>query len=127
MPIMLNIFPDKQVPISLAFLDENNNADNIFYKDHPHDQLRVYISRSGILMTSLSLVRFSLLIQLFAHRLRDFWSIAHNPWRAILYYDVNFRSQHKDEINEDLLQISLRTLNLLIIVRGSHERFRDTI
>jgi fructokinase len=35
----VNIFPDSKSPISLAFLDENNNADYIFYKDHPHDQL----------------------------------------------------------------------------------------
>ena len=35
----VSIFPDSKSPLSLAFLDENNNADYIFYKDHPHDQL----------------------------------------------------------------------------------------
>ena len=33
------VFPDSKSPISLAFLDGQNNADYIFYKDHPHDQL----------------------------------------------------------------------------------------
>ena len=35
----VSIFPESKPPLSLAFLDENNNADYIFYKDHPHDQL----------------------------------------------------------------------------------------
>src|SRR3712207_4729362 len=35
----VNVFPDSKSPISLAFLDEHNNADYLFYKDHPHDQL----------------------------------------------------------------------------------------
>ena len=35
----VSIFPDSKSPLSLAFLDDNNNADYIFYKDHPHDQL----------------------------------------------------------------------------------------
>ena len=35
----VSIFPESKSPLSLAFLDENNNADYIFYKDHPHDQL----------------------------------------------------------------------------------------
>lgn len=35
----VSVFPDSRTPLALAFLDENNNADYIFYKDHPHDQL----------------------------------------------------------------------------------------
>ena len=30
-------FPGSKSPVSLAFLDDNNDAEYIFYKDHPHD------------------------------------------------------------------------------------------
>ena len=33
----INVFPDSKSPLSLAFLDADNNADYLFYKDHPHD------------------------------------------------------------------------------------------
>ena len=35
----VNVFSESKSPISLAFLDEKNDADYLFYKDHPHDQL----------------------------------------------------------------------------------------
>ena len=35
----VNTFPGSKSPVTLAFLDTNNDADYIFYKDHPHDQL----------------------------------------------------------------------------------------
>ena len=35
----VNVYPDSKSPLSLAFLNEQNNADYIFYKDHPHDRL----------------------------------------------------------------------------------------
>ncbi len=38
-PSNVNIFPESKSPISLAFLNDNNDAEYIFYKDHPHDQL----------------------------------------------------------------------------------------
>ena len=33
------VYPESKSPVSLAFLDEKNDAEYIFYKDHPHDQL----------------------------------------------------------------------------------------
>ena len=33
------MFPNSKSPISLAFLDEQNNAEYLFYKDHPNDRL----------------------------------------------------------------------------------------
>ena len=30
------IYPDSKSPLSLAFLNEQNDADYVFYKDHPH-------------------------------------------------------------------------------------------
>lgn len=40
----VNVFPGSRSPISLAFLDDNNDAEYIFYKDHPHDQARLLLS-----------------------------------------------------------------------------------
>ena len=35
----INVYPESKSPVSLAFLDEKNDAEYIFYKDHPHDRL----------------------------------------------------------------------------------------
>ena len=35
----VNVFSNSHSPISLAFLDDRNNAEYIFYKDHEHDRL----------------------------------------------------------------------------------------
>ena len=35
----INVYPESKSPISLAFLNEQNDAEYIFYKDHPHDRL----------------------------------------------------------------------------------------
>jgi fructokinase len=37
----VNVFPDGKSPVSLAYLDENNDADYIFYKDYPRQRLDV--------------------------------------------------------------------------------------
>ena len=33
------VYPESKSPVSLAFLNDKNDADYIFYKDHPHDQM----------------------------------------------------------------------------------------
>ena len=33
------VYPNTKSPLSLAFLDEKNDADYVFYKDHPNDRL----------------------------------------------------------------------------------------
>ena len=35
----ISVYPEAKSPVSLAFLNENNDAEYIFYKDHPHDRL----------------------------------------------------------------------------------------
>ena len=37
----VNVFPDGKSPVSLAFLNENNDAEYIFYKDYPRQRLDV--------------------------------------------------------------------------------------
>ena len=35
----VNVYPNSKSPLSLAFLNEQNDAEYIFYKDHPNDRL----------------------------------------------------------------------------------------
>ena len=35
----VNVYPESKSPLSLAFLNDHNDADYIFYKDHPHDRI----------------------------------------------------------------------------------------
>ena len=37
----VNVFPEGKSPVSLAFLNENNDAEYIFYKDYPKQRLDV--------------------------------------------------------------------------------------
>ena len=116
----VNIFPDSKSPISLAFLDENNNADYIFYKDHPHDQLEfVYpeVNPDDIVIFG----SFFAINPVVRPQVAGFLEYAHNNG-AILYYDVNFRSQHKDEIMKITPNL-IENLEFADIVRGSHEDF----
>ena len=106
------VFPDSKSPISLAFLDDENNADYIFYKDHPHDQLDFVnpeINENDVVLYG------------------SFFAI--NPVEyarqrgAILYYDVNYRSSHRS----DLVKVTpnlLENFELADIVRGSDEDFK---
>ena len=116
----VNIFPDSKSPISLAFLDENNNADYIFYKDHPHDQLEfIYpeVAPDDIVVFG----SFFAINPVVRPQVAGFLEYAHNHG-AILYYDVNFRSQHKDEIMKITPNL-IENLEFADIVRGSHEDF----
>lgn len=116
----VNIFPDSKSPISLAFLDDNNNADYIFYKDHPHDQLEfVYpdVQRNDIVVFG----SFFAINPVVRPQVAGFLEYAHNHG-AILYYDVNYRSSHASEILKVTPNL-IENLEYSDIVRGSHEDF----
>ena len=114
------VFPDSKSPISLAFLDENNNADYLFYKDHPHDQLDfVYpeIHEDDVVIFG----SFFAINPVVRPQVAGFLDYAHRQG-AILYYDLNYRASHKN----DLLRVTpniIENLELADIVRGSNEDF----
>jgi len=116
----INVYPEAKSPISLAFLNEKNDAEYIFYKDHPHDKMDfVYpdIKPDDIVMFgSFYAVNPVIRPQVYA-----FLEHAHNKG-AILYYDVNFRSSHRDEVMKVTPNI-LENLEFADIVRGSTEDF----
>jgi len=116
----VNMFPESKSPISLAFLDENNDAEYLFYKDHPHDQLDfVYpdIERDDIvLFGSYYAVNPAIRPQVVG--LLDY-AKAHG---AIIYYDVNFRAAHRNEVMKITPNL-IENLEYADIVRGSREDF----
>lgn len=116
----VNVFPDSKSPISLAFLNERNDAEYIFYKDHPHDQLDfVYpdIHPDDIVIFS-SFYAVNPVIRPQIVGLLDY-ARAHG---AIIYYDVNYRSSHRDEVMK-ITPNYLENLEYADIVRGSREDF----
>ena len=117
----VNVYPDSKSPISLAFLDEKNDAEYIFYKDHPRDQLDFAyppVSRDDVVMFG----SFYAVNPAIRPQVVGFLEYARQRG-AILYYDVNFRASHKN----DLLRVQpnlLENLELADIVRGSAEDFQ---
>ncbi|MBQ9477482.1 MAG: carbohydrate kinase [Bacteroidales bacterium] len=114
---------DSKSHISLAFLDADNNARYSFYKDHAHAQLDPE-NLSGIRFCKDDLVLFG---SYFAVNplLRSFTEgllrTAHDSG-AILYYDINFRRPHRDQLAEILPRIE-ENCRLSDFVRGSSEDF----
>ncbi len=116
----VNVFPDSKSPISLAFLNERNDAEYLFYKDHPHDQLDfVYpdIQPDDIVIFS-SFYAVNPVIRPQIVGLLDY-AKTHG---AIIYYDVNYRSSHRNEVMK-ITPNFLENLEYADIVRGSREDF----
>lgn len=113
-------FPDSQSPISLAFLNERNDAEYLFYKDHPHDQLDFVcpdIQPDDIVLFG-SYFAVNPVIRPQVMGLLDY-ARSHG---AIIYYDVNFRPSHRHEVLR-LTPNLLENLEYADIVRGSNEDF----
>lgn len=116
----VSVFPDSKSPISLAFLDSNNEAEYIFYKDHAHDQLEYTypdIKENDIVIFG-SFFAVNPVIRPQVVGLLDH-ARSHG---AIIYYDVNFRPSHKD----DVMRITpnyLENLEFADFVRGSRDDF----
>lgn len=116
----INVYPDSKSPISLAFLDEKNDAEYIFYKDHPHDQLDfVYpdVQRDDVVMFG----SYYAVNPVIRPQVVGFLEYARSRG-AILYYDVNFRASHSGEVMK-LTPNILENLEYADIVRGSREDF----
>lgn len=116
----INVYPNSKSPISLAFLNENNDAEYIFYKDHPHDQLDFEypeVNKNDVVMFG----SFYAVNPVIRPQVVGFLDYARNHG-AILYYDVNFRASHKDEVMK-LTPNILENLEYADIVRGSIDDF----
>ena len=113
-------FSGTKSPLSLAFLNEQNDADYIFYKDHPHDRLDFSLPDIqaddivvfGSYYALNPVIRPQVVSLLERARQRG----------AIIYYDVNFRPSHRDEVVK-LTPNLLENLEYADIVRGSADDF----
>lgn len=116
----VNSYTGTKSPVSLAFLNEKNDAEYIFYKDHPNDRLDYVtpeINRDDIVMIGSyyavnPVIRPQVAALLNAARDKG----------AIIYYDVNFRAAHADEVMK-LTPNILENFEYADIVRGSREDF----
>ncbi len=104
--------------ISLAWLNEKNDAEYMFYKDYPSARLEVSwpeINSDDIVMMG----SYFVLNPVLRPKVKDFLDYAREHG-ALIYYDFNFRSSHKHEaikIYADMLE----NLEYTDIVRGSVE------
>ncbi|MCR4602078.1 MAG: carbohydrate kinase [Prevotella sp.] len=114
------VYPDSRSPISLAFLNEQNDAEYIFYKDHPNDRLEFTyptINADDIVLFG----SYYAVNPVIRPQVAGFLDYA-RMHGAILYYDVNFRASHKSEVMK-LTPNILENLEYADIVRGSNEDF----
>lgn len=116
----INVFQETKSPVSLAFLDKDNNADYIFYRDQKHDHMDFAypdIQKDDIVVFgSFYAVNPALRPQVSGlleyARQRD----------AIIYYDVNFRKAHQADVMKVTPNL-IDNLEYADIVRGSKEDF----
>ena len=116
----VNVYPESKSPLSLAFLNEQNDADYIFYKDHPKDKLDFSypeVNQDDIVLFG----SYYALNPVIRPQVLGFLQYAHQRG-AILYYDVNFRASHQHEVMK-LTANFLENLELADFVRGSSEDF----
>lgn len=118
----INIFPETKSPISLAFLDNENNAEYIFYRDRKHDRadfnypeikkddIVVFGSFYAVNPTTRPQVA-GLLDHARSHG-------------AIIYYDVNYRPAHRNDVMRITPNL-IENLEYCDIVRGSREDFME--
>ena len=107
--------------VSLAFLNENNEASYIFYRDYPRQRLDVDlppVTEDDIVI----LGSYYALNPVVRDKIVDLLERARQAG-AIVYYDPNFRSSHKEEAIK-LAPTIIENLEYADIVRGSREDFR---
>ena len=113
-------FSDGKSPLSLAFLNKNNDADYLFYKDYPNNRLDVdfpEINADDIVVYG----SYFVLNPVLRDKVKPFLEYARERG-AILYYDVNFRRNHIDE-RLKLSEALIENLEFADIVRGSSDDF----
>ena len=116
----VNVYPESKSPLSLAFLNDNNDAEYLFFKDHPKDRLDFSypeVNEDDVVVFG----SYYALNPVIRPQVLGFLQYAHQRG-AILYYDVNFRASHQHEVMK-LTANFLENLELADVVRGSHEDF----
>ena len=116
----ISVYPEAKSPVSLAFLNDHNDAEYIFYKDHPHDRLEFItpdIQPDDVVMFG----SFYAINPVIRPQMLAFLQYAHEQG-AILYYDVNYRASHRNDLVKVTANI-LENFELADIIRGSADDF----
>lgn len=115
-------FSDGKSPLSLAFLNEKNEAEYLFYKDYPNNRLEVefpIINADDIVVYG----SYFVLNPVLRNKTKAFLEYAREQG-AILYYDINFRKNHINE-RVKLGEALIENLEFADIIRGSSEDFEN--
>lgn len=117
----MSSYKGTKTAISLAYLDDNNDASYSFYKDYPNVRLDFAmppIKPNDVVMFG----SYYSLNPVLRPQVRAFLDYA-KSCGAILYYDLNFRDNHKSEV-EKITETINDNYRLADIVRGSEDDFR---
>ena len=112
--------PNTKSHITLAFLNEHNDAQYEFYKDHATDLLDIqlpHITADDVVLFGSFFAINPVIRPVVSKLLRE----AHEAG-AWLYYDVNFRKNHIADLPDVLPNIE-ENMRLANVVRGSMEDF----
>ena len=113
-------FSGGKSPLALAFLNERNDAEYLFYKDYPNNRLEVDfppIEKGDIVLYG----SYFVLNPVLRDKTKAFLKYAKESG-AILYYDINFRKNHVAE-RIKLGEALIENLEFADIVRGSADDF----
>lgn len=116
------MYEDGRTAISLAYLNERNDAEYIFYKDYPKARLDVewpIVNKDDIVMMG----SYFVLNPVLRPKVKEFLDYAYQQG-ALIYYDINFRSSHASE-SIKLYSTILENFDYASIVRGSTEDFQN--
>ena len=113
-------YDDAKSPVSLAFLDSNNDAEYIFHKVAPATHLDIEfpnIEPDDVVVYG----SYFVLSPMLRSKVKAFLEYARSRG-AILYYDVNFRKNHAAE-KLKLSEALIENLEYADVVRGSIDDF----
>lgn len=116
----VSCYEGKKTAISLAHLNEHNDAKYSFYKDYPNNRLDFQFPR----INPDDIVAFGAYFALnpvLKPKVHPFLRYAKEQG-AVLYYDLNFRDNHAHEV-EALKYTFKENFAIADIIRGSHEDF----
>ena len=116
----INVFQETKSPVSLAFLDKDNNADYIFYRDQKHDHMDFAypdIQKDDIVVFG----SFYAVNPALRPQVSGLLEYARQRG-AIIYYEVNFRKAHQADVMKVTPNL-IDNLEYADIVRGSKEDF----
>lgn|SRR5574344_128612 len=116
------MYEDGRTAISLAYLNDRNDAEYTFYKDYPKARLDVewpQVHKDDIIMMG----SYFVLNPVLRDKVTEFLDYA-TKQEALIYYDINFRSSHAAEAIK-LHSTILENFEYATIVRGSTEDFQN--